>query len=97
MESFRRNDLTALSIAVLLSARTVNAHGHDMSKVVEGEYVSAEPIVCTATDRKLVIRTSRVLIELVTGRDIMDSYTPDDAVFWHHLPNWNGPRGMIQS
>jgi hypothetical protein len=27
------------------------------------------------------------------GLDTMDSYSADDAVLWHHLPDWNGPWG----
>ena len=45
MDALRRGGLTVLTVGILFSARTVNAHGHDMSKVAEGEYVSAEPIV----------------------------------------------------
>jgi hypothetical protein len=24
------------------------------------------------------------------GFDTMDSYTADDVVFWHYIPDWNG-------
>lgn len=48
MEGIKRNGLTALSIGILLSASTAKAHGgHDMSKIVEGSYISAEPIDAT--------------------------------------------------
>lgn len=30
----------------------------------------------------------------MAGLDIMDSHRVDDAVVWHHLPNWNGLGGM---
>lgn len=47
MDGFRRSGLAAFSVAVLLFASAVNAHGHDeeMSKIVEGEYMTAEPLV----------------------------------------------------
>jgi hypothetical protein len=35
----------ALSAGLLLSAKGVVAHGHDMSKIQEGEFVSPEPMV----------------------------------------------------
>jgi hypothetical protein len=44
--------LTTLSIGILLSARTVDAHGHDMSKIVEGSYVSDEPLVRIASSEE---------------------------------------------
>lgn len=55
MEGIRRSGLAALSIGILLSARTVKAHGgHDMSKIVEGSYISAEPIVRGTRNQKEV-------------------------------------------
>lgn len=55
MEGIKRNGLTALSIGILLSASTAKAHGgHDMSKIVEGSYISAEPIVCGTRNGKEV-------------------------------------------
>lgn len=38
-----------------------------------------------------------MLIELMTGRDVMGSHTADDVVIWHHLPYWNGTWGMKPS
>lgn len=29
------------------------------------------------------------------GFDTMDSYSADDAVIWHHLPHWDGSRGLF--
>lgn len=79
----------ALSIALLFSTRGVQAHGHDMSKIQDGEFVSEEPIVrgrCRTSDG---MDTDQEL-----GRDIMDAYSFDDALFWHHIPSWNGSWGM---
>jgi hypothetical protein len=45
MENFRSLTPLALSVALLLSARGVSAHGGHMEKIQEGEYMSADPIV----------------------------------------------------
>jgi len=34
-----------LAIGLVIAARKVSAHGHNMEKIQEGEHMSAEPIV----------------------------------------------------
>jgi hypothetical protein len=53
MENFRSLTPLALSVALLLSARGVTAHGGHMEKIQEGEYMSADPIVGAMAARKL--------------------------------------------
>lgn len=79
----------ALSLGLLFSARGVHAHGHDMSKIQDGEFVSEEPIV------RGRCRTSDGLnTDVDVGRDTMDAYSFDDALLWHHISSWNGSGGM---
>ena len=54
MENFRSLTPLALSVALLLSAKGVSAHGGHMEKIQEGEYMSADPIVGA-----MAVRTSR--------------------------------------
>ena len=37
---------TAVALVMLLAARGTMAHEHHNEKIVEGEYVSADPLVC---------------------------------------------------
>lgn len=53
-----------------------------MEKIVEGEFMSVDPIV----------GGSLLVEDLLTGAgfDIMDSHLADDVVVWHHLSSWDG-------
>jgi hypothetical protein len=56
MDLFRRsNGLAVLSIPLIMFTWRVDAHGHeaDMSKIVEGSFASADPIVGSAAERGL--------------------------------------------
>jgi len=56
MDRFRRSGgLAAISIPLTMFTRGVNAHGHeaDMSKIVEGSFASADPIVGSAAEMGL--------------------------------------------
>lgn len=78
-----------MGILLLLAARGVTAHDHDTSEIEDGEYMSPEPLV-----RWLLFRIQRSPLDtdFSTGFDTMDTYSPDDLGFWHHIPNGNGSR-----
>ena len=50
MDSLRKSrvsqTLASISIFSLMSARGTMAHGHNVSKIQAGEYMSDDPIVC---------------------------------------------------
>lgn len=74
--------------AILLQARAVMAHGHDMSKIVDGHATSLDPIVCRQDLRWEGEALTR------TGLHIMDTYTATDACIWDHISDGNGARCM---
>lgn len=45
VKSLAASGLASIAGGIILSAKGASAHGHDMSKIEEGEYMSAEPIV----------------------------------------------------
>lgn len=79
----------ALFAGVVLSARGVHAHGHDMSKIQDGEFVSPEPIVGGRWKRS----SDRVDADENTGCDFMGSHSVADGGLWHYISGWNGSWG----
>jgi hypothetical protein len=45
VKSLAASGLASIAAGIILSAKGASAHGHDMSKIEEGKYMSAEPIV----------------------------------------------------
>ena len=77
-------------LALLYLAGQALAHEHHTDEIPEGEAISAQPIVCNSPHSQWPIYSDI----WTSGYYIMDPRCLPNSLLWHHLPHWNGPRGM---